>query len=113
MREDKGIQGTLKADFKAASKGMFARSSYELPSTHELPRSMLRAANGRAAAVGMSFWTDAAVLGDAGIPSILFGPTGAAMEMPMINPRRKREKVSVIILLPIKKRLQLQPLFGY
>jgi hypothetical protein len=23
----------------------------------------------------MSFWTDAAVLGDAGIPSILYGPT--------------------------------------
>jgi acetylornithine deacetylase len=27
----------------------------------------------------MSFWTDAAILGDAGIPSILFGPTGAGL----------------------------------
>ena len=29
--------------------------------------------------VGMSFWTDAAVLGDAGIPSVLFGPGGAGL----------------------------------
>ena len=27
----------------------------------------------------MSFWTDAAILGDAGIPSILYGPTGAGL----------------------------------
>jgi len=29
--------------------------------------------------VGMSFWTDAAVLGGAGIPSVLFGPGGAGL----------------------------------
>jgi acetylornithine deacetylase/succinyl-diaminopimelate desuccinylase-like protein len=28
---------------------------------------------------GMSFWTDAAVLGEAGIPSVLFGPGGAGL----------------------------------
>ena len=27
----------------------------------------------------MSFWTDAAVLGEAGIPSVLFGPEGAGL----------------------------------
>jgi acetylornithine deacetylase len=27
----------------------------------------------------MSFWTDAAVLGGAGVPAILFGPTGAGL----------------------------------
>ena len=27
----------------------------------------------------MSFWTDAAILGDAGIPSLLFGPGGAGL----------------------------------
>jgi acetylornithine deacetylase len=27
----------------------------------------------------MSFWTDAAVLGMAGIPSVLFGPGGAGL----------------------------------
>ena len=29
--------------------------------------------------MGMSFWTDAAVLGAAGIPSVLFGPGGAGL----------------------------------
>ena len=28
---------------------------------------------------GMSFWTDAAVLGEAGIPSVVFGPGGAGL----------------------------------
>jgi acetylornithine deacetylase len=27
----------------------------------------------------MSFWTDAAVLGESGIPSVLFGPGGAGL----------------------------------
>jgi len=27
----------------------------------------------------MSFWTDAAVLGEAGIPAILYGPSGAGL----------------------------------
>ena len=31
------------------------------------------------APIGMSFWTDAAILGDAGIPSILYGPTGGGL----------------------------------
>jgi len=73
-------------DFKAASRPMFARSPYEIAASHELPQSMLRALAtqapshpGRQAPIGMSFWTDAAILGDAGIPSILFGPTGAGL----------------------------------
>jgi acetylornithine deacetylase len=28
---------------------------------------------------GVSFWTDAAVLGSAGIPSVVFGPGGAGL----------------------------------
>ena len=32
--------------------------------------------------VGMSFWTDAAVLGAAGIPTVLFGPGGAGLHGP-------------------------------
>jgi len=66
-------------DFKAASKGMFARSPYELASDHALPQAMLRAAGSSLAPIGMSFWTDAAILGEAGIPSILFGPMGAGL----------------------------------
>jgi len=73
-------------DFKAASKEMFARSPYEIPAAHELPKAMLRAhlalqapALQAPGPIGMSFWTDAAILGDAGIPSILYGPTGAGL----------------------------------
>jgi acetylornithine deacetylase len=69
------------ADFKATSKVMFARAPYEISADHELPKAMLRAhvAPAAPAPIGMSFWTDAAVLGDAGIPSILFGPMGAGL----------------------------------
>jgi acetylornithine deacetylase len=66
-------------DFKAAAKVMFARTPYEVPADHELPKAMLRAAGSTLAPIGMSFWTDAAILGDAGIPSILFGPMGAGL----------------------------------
>jgi acetylornithine deacetylase len=66
-------------EFKAASKEMFARSPYEIAADHELPKAMLRAAGSAASPIGMSFWTDAAILGDAGIPSILFGPTGEGL----------------------------------
>jgi acetylornithine deacetylase len=67
------------ADFKASSRPMFARSPYEIAATHELPQAMLRSAGNDTKSIGMSFWTDAAILGDAGIPSILFGPTGAGL----------------------------------
>jgi acetylornithine deacetylase len=66
-------------DFKGASKLMFARTPYEVASDHELPSAMLKAAGSTLAPIGMSFWTDAAILGDAGIPSILFGPMGAGL----------------------------------
>jgi acetylornithine deacetylase len=66
-------------DFKASAKPMFARSPYELDVNHELPKMMLRASGSTSPAIGMSFWTDAAILGDAGIPSILYGPTGAGL----------------------------------
>jgi acetylornithine deacetylase len=66
-------------DFKASARAMFARSPYELDANHELPKTMLRASGSTSPATGMSFWTDAAILGDAGIPSILYGPTGAGL----------------------------------
>ena len=71
-------------EFKASSKVMFARSPHEVPASHELPQAMLRALDARDARdapelIGMSFWTDASVLGDAGVPAILYGPTGAGL----------------------------------
>jgi acetylornithine deacetylase/succinyl-diaminopimelate desuccinylase family protein len=66
-------------DFKAGSRVTFARNSHEVDPNHELPLSMVKSAGGHAPMIGMSFWTDASVLGDAGIPAILFGPTGAGL----------------------------------
>ncbi len=81
-REVEELIARLRADdpdFKAASKPMFARSPYEIAANHELPQAMIRATGSGAVPIGMSFWTDAAILGDAGIPSILYGPTGAGL----------------------------------
>ena len=69
-------------EFKAAAKTMFARAPYEIAPAHELPAALVAAAAATGASsttIGMSFWTDAAVLGAAGIPSVLFGPTGAGL----------------------------------
>ena len=71
-------------EFKAASKEMFARSPMKSPRITSCRKRCLRAhrrSPGTRAPhpIGMSFWTDAAILGDAGIPSILYGPTGAGL----------------------------------
>lgn len=69
-------------EFRAACKSMFSRSSYEFPTAHPLAallQAHARAGGAQSEVIGMSFWTDAAVLGGAGIPSVLFGPTGAGL----------------------------------
>jgi acetylornithine deacetylase/succinyl-diaminopimelate desuccinylase family protein len=69
-------------EFSAAMELMFARPAYEIPADAALPEALSAAARRsgvRAPTVGMSFWTDAAVLGRAGIPSVLFGPGGAGL----------------------------------
>jgi acetylornithine deacetylase len=38
-----------------------------------------RAVGGAPRTVGMTFWTDAAILGGAGIPSVVYGPGGAGL----------------------------------
>jgi acetylornithine deacetylase len=71
--------------FLARSRQMFARPGYEIPSDHELPTTLVRTLEGLGLApvvTGASFWTDAAVLAHAGIPSILFGPGGAGLHSP-------------------------------
>jgi acetylornithine deacetylase len=82
IAEVEQILSALRADdpeFEGTSRLIFSRPPYEVPSAHDLPLA-LAAANGRATStVGMSFWTDAAILGGAGIPSVLFGPGGAGL----------------------------------
>ena len=69
-------------EFEAAARLVFARPPYELPAGHPLLDALARSARAagiESAPIGMSFWTDAAVLGAAGIPSVLFGPGGAGL----------------------------------
>jgi acetylornithine deacetylase/succinyl-diaminopimelate desuccinylase family protein len=83
--ELEGILASLRetdSEFEAAAQLTFSRPSYQLPDGHPLPAALGRAAagvGGAPATVGMSFWTDAAVLGEAGIPSVLYGPGGAGL----------------------------------
>ncbi len=84
-REVDAILARLAADdpaFRGAAAPMFARPPYEIDPVHPLPGMLIgtaRAAGCRADTIGMSFWTDAAALAAAGIPSVLFGPAGAGL----------------------------------
>src|SRR3954453_18662657 len=66
-------------EFEAAITPLFSRPPYALSADHALPQALARARGAAPEFVGMSFWTDAAVLGSAGIPSVLFGPGGAGL----------------------------------
>jgi acetylornithine deacetylase len=69
-------------EFEGSVRPMFARPPYEIAAAHPLPAALqvsARRAGLTPGTTGMSFWTDAAVLGSAGIPAILFGPGGAGL----------------------------------
>jgi acetylornithine deacetylase len=70
------------SQFEGAASLTFGRSPYEIDPRETLPTLLaaaVRSAGHDAMRVGMSFWTDAAILGAAGIPSVLFGPGGAGL----------------------------------
>ena len=69
-------------EFEADAKAAFGRDAYEIDPASTLPADLARAAKavgGTPRTVGMTFWTDAAILGGAGIPSVLYGPGGAGL----------------------------------
>jgi acetylornithine deacetylase len=69
-------------DFRATATPMGNRSAYALDPAHPLARALgasLAESSHSPEPIGMSFWTDAAILGEAGIPSLLFGPGGAGL----------------------------------
>lgn len=69
-------------EFEATASVVLARPAYEIDSGHRLCRTLgdAIARTGRSGApVGATFWTDAAILAEAGIPSVLFGPGGAGL----------------------------------
>ena len=82
MIEVENILETLKEEdreFDGSAKFLFGRPPYEIAAEHQLPQFLEEALSsiGRSSKRGgMSFWTDAAILGEAGIPSVIFGPGG-------------------------------------
>ena len=69
---------TADPEFSAVARLVFSRPPYAIDAAAALPAALRRAAGG-APVVGMSFWTDAAVLGNAGVPTVLYGPGGAGL----------------------------------
>lgn len=71
-------------EFEAETRLVMARAAYEIDERAEIVQALLGVAAGSAGArgrdahgpVGLTFWTDAAILGGAGIPSVIFGPVG-------------------------------------
>lgn len=84
-REVAGILADLRAEdpeFAAEARTTLARPAYLVPEGHPLPgalKKVLASLGCGAEEAGLSFWTDAAVLGAAGIPTVLFGPGGAGL----------------------------------
>ena len=69
-------------EFEASARLTFERPAFETPRQHELPgllEEALRRVGRKPQRGGVSFWTDAAVLAGAGIPTVIFGPGGAGL----------------------------------
>ena len=85
LREVETILENLRAQdggFEAQARLLFSRRPYQTPANHFLPSALGKALakTGREPRYGgVSFWTDAAVLGHAGIPCVIFGPGGAGL----------------------------------
>jgi len=84
--EIQAIIDQLAADdptFKASLKAAFFRSPFEVGEDALIVQVLadaIRQCTGKAALhTGQSFWTDAAILADAGMQTVLIGPTGAGL----------------------------------
>lgn len=69
-------------EFDGEAQPMFGRDAYAIDAADPLPGVLEAAARSVGCTprrVGMTFWTDAAILGAAGIPSVLFGPGGEGL----------------------------------
>ena len=85
LREVNAILERLRqadAGFRADARLMTSRPPYRISPSEPLPVALaasLQSYGLSTVPVGMSFWTDAAILAGAGIPSVLFGPGGAGL----------------------------------
>ena len=72
-------------EFDASARRILSRPPHAIADGHPVCielRQALRRRGLDAAPTGMSFWTDAAILGRAGTPAVLFGPAGAGLHGP-------------------------------
>jgi acetylornithine deacetylase len=70
------------AEFEGDAQLVFGRDAYEIDQSSAVPQMLMHSASAAgcsAKRVGMTFWTDAAILGSAGTPTVLFGPGGAGL----------------------------------
>jgi len=73
---------TEDTELRTAARWLFGRQPYELGAGHPLAAAVeaaLTRTGRQAKRVGVTFWTDAAILGEAGIPTVIFGPGGAGL----------------------------------
>jgi acetylornithine deacetylase len=63
----------------ADTRLLFTRAPYLTPPESDLPDLIDAAMGGNTARGAMTYWTDAAILGHAGIPTVIFGPGGAGL----------------------------------
>lgn len=71
--------------FEASARQLLTRPPHEIADDHPLCGELRRILRRRGlddTPTGMSFWTDAAILGRAGTPAALFGPRGAGLHGP-------------------------------
>ena len=69
-------------DFRSEVKLLASRQPYEIASTAPIATAAaaaLRQVTGSPEVCGMSFWTDTALLAEAGIPGVVFGPRGRGL----------------------------------
>jgi acetylornithine deacetylase len=85
LREVTGILEHLcreDAELEADVREVFGRGPYEIDPASPLSGMVTRAAVSigcTSRMTGLSFWSDAAILSTAGIPTVLFGPGGAGL----------------------------------
>ena len=68
--------------FQAEMELSFFRPAFEIPESEPLPQKLKAATErvrGSCSFVGMTGWTDSALLAEAGIPAVVFGPGGAGL----------------------------------
>jgi len=77
--DDIALQEVRTFSGDADIRPLFTRAPYLTPGSSELPQLLETAMGGNVRRGAMTYWTDAAILGHAGIPTVIFGPGGEGL----------------------------------